>query len=476
VFQAFVDSQLAQIDNLDELKVTLVALRLLEQKQNEMASVSEADLLVHPAIRGGLRFPSITLRPALQLAVARGTLLQAQAGNAVRYFRNDPAGQRASSAFERAYAKAPPPDAPAERVLNGAGREIERLEGIDFYPPASDDLARVEEWLARGYSSDDVLEAVRATLLHPRAKGTSHRTLTDCQKALYRKPPAAPSDYYAVCVARTRKPPEEIVNLRLRLGREPDHHEFAALRDAVGLFGLRAALDGLRRLSGANDASRSVDLAALVPLLAESESAAISQSRADDAGNAAAREAIQLYESSFGTPPTGLIADEIKSALNDVPDLALWRAVFEYAARQNKKSWAYVRKLLLNPSPDLFAPAPVNELATAAFEMYRRRVNRVIDATIATEINTLAGTVSELARWTNAFDKAAAANALRWDYIKSVLTSSTDKKTDGKRQPARKPQQRGGGTYRRTQVEYSDEQRKAAEERARRELDEETDE
>ena len=57
----------------------------------------------------------------------------------------------------------------------------------------------------------------------------------------------------------------------------------------------------------------------------------------------------------------------------------------------------------------------MNETAKAAFEMYRRRVNRVIDATIASEINTLAGTVSELARWSNAFDKAAAANALRWD-------------------------------------------------------------
>lgn len=469
MLQAFVDSQLAQIDSLDELKVTLIALRLLEQKQNEMASISEADLLVHPAIRDGLRFPSITLRPALQLAVARGTLLQAQAGQAVRYFRNDPAGQRASSAFERAYAKAPPPDAPAERTLNAAGREIERLEGIDFYPPASDDLARIEEWLARGYASDDILAAIRATLLHPRANGTPSRSLADCQKALYRKPPAMPSDYYAICVARTRKPPEEIVNLRLRLGREPDHLEFAALRDAVGLFGLRAALDGLRRLSRGNDASRPLDLAALVPLLAESESAAIAQSRSDEAGNAAAREAVQLYESSFGTPPTGLIADEIKSVLKDVPDLALWRGVFEYAARQNKKSWAYIKKLLLNPSPDLIAPAPVNEVAKAAFEMYRRRVNRVIDATIASEINTLAASVSELARWTNAFDKAAAANALRWDYIKSVLTSSTDKKTDGKRQPARKPSGRSS-TYRLPQVQYTDEQRKAAEERARRAL------
>ena len=461
----FVDTQLAQIDNLEELKVVLVVLRLLDQRQNEMASVSEADLLGHAAIKNGLRFPSITLRPALQLAVAHGLLIQARSGEAGRDFRNDAAGQRAASAFERAYERQPAPDASAEQVLNAAGRAIERLESLEFYPPDADDIGRIEEWLARGYSQDEIISAVRATLLHPRAKSTPHRTLVDCQKLLVAKPPAAPSDYFAISVARTRKPPEEIVNLRLRLGREPNHREFSIMRDAVGLFGLRAALDGVQRLLHDN----AIDLSALVPLLAEGEVAALASARTVERGDAQTREVIQLYEATLGIPPTGVIADDIRQSLKDVPDVALWRGVFAYAARQNKKSWAYIKKLLLNPSPDLFAPAPVNDTATAAFEMYRRRVNRMIDPAIATEINVLASQVHDLARWTTAFDKAAAANALRWDYIKSVLTSSTDKKTDGKRQSGRKPS-RTGGTFRRAQVEYSDEQRKAAEERARREL------
>lgn len=461
----FVDAQLAQIDNLDELKVMLVVLRMLDQRQNEMASVSEADLLAHPAIKDGLRFPSITLRPALQLAVARGLLIQARAGDAGRYFRNDAAGQRAAAAFERAYDRTPAPSASAEQVLNAAGRAIERLESLEFYPPDADDLGRIEEWLARGYTQDEIIGAVRVTLLHPRAKGTPHRTLADCQKPLLAKPPAAPSDYFSIIVARTRKPPEEIVNLRLRLGREPNHREFSIMRDAVGLFGLRAAMDGMKRLAHGS----ALDLSALVPLLAESEEAALASARATESGDTQAREIIQLYESTLGLPPTSVIADDIKQALRDVPDLELWRGVFAYAARQNKKSWAYVKKLLLNPSPELFAPPPANDTAAAAFDIYRRRVNRIIDPAIANEINALAATIQDKTRWTTAFDKAAAANALRWDYIKSVLTSSTDKKSDGKRQPSRKSP-RSGGTFRRAQVEYSDEQRKAAEERARREL------
>ena len=96
---------------------------------------------------------------------------------------------------------------------------------------------------------------------------------------------------------------------------------------------------------------------------------------------------------------------------------------------------------------------------------------------IANEINQIAQQVSEFTRWLEAFDAAARANALNWNYIKKVLTSTNEKTIDpkkatvkdGDRKPKRTPAKSGSGsTYRRPQVEYTDEQRTAARERARK--------
>ena len=197
MFANFVDTQLAGIDNLDELKVTLTALRLIEQRCSEMASVTEADLLAHPAVRDGLRMPAITLRPALQMAVARGTLVMAAtgtaAGSAVHYFRNDADGRRAAAAFERNFGEQPTTAPDADYVLQRAGTEIARLESIDFYTPTPDDRARVEEWLARGYTAAEILAAVREALLHPRARSAPYRTLSACEAALFCAPPHSPA-------------------------------------------------------------------------------------------------------------------------------------------------------------------------------------------------------------------------------------------------------------------------------------------
>jgi hypothetical protein len=253
--------------------------------------------------------------------------------------------------------------------------------------------------------------------------------------------------------------------LRERLGRQPGAHEFNIVRNAVGLFGLRAVLDGLKRVSR----GRQVDIDALIPLLVEQEEAALALQREEVEIDARLSELAELYESAFGLPPTAVIAEEMRLLLHEAQDLALWRSVFAYAAQQNKRSWPYVKKLLQNPSPDVFLPQPVNEIAQFAFHEYRRRVNRILDAGVAGEINQLALRVTDAARWTNAFDKAAAANALRWDYIKKVVTTSLNTKSEKNNGRAKATAKRGGAS-RRPQVEYTDDARAAAEDRARQRL------
>ena len=228
------------------------------------------------------------------------------------------------------------------------------------------------------------------------------------------------------------------------------------------MFGLRAVLDGLKRASQGHD----LDIHALLGILAEQEEAALALQRGDAQTDVQMRELVQLYESSFGMPPTGAIANEIQALTKEISDVVLWRSVFAYAANHNKRSWPYVRKLLQNPSPDVFLPQPVNDIAKIAFDAYRKRVNRTLDASVAHEINQLAHKIGDVAKWTSAFDRAAAANALRWDYIKKVLTSAQADPGDAKRKPASKAHKPGTG-YRRPQVAYTDEQRVAAEERAR---------
>jgi hypothetical protein len=467
VIDEFIRTALAQVDDLNELKVTLVALRLLGQKSAPAPSLTEPELMAHPVVRDGLSFPGISLRPSLQRAVARGTLLCAHVGEQPRYFANDAAGRRAVESLEQVDAAPEAQSGLAVRVLGVIAREIERLECIDVYPVDAGDLDLVEHWLAQGYTQNEIVAGIQSVLHTPRPKNIPPRTLRTCAPAVSRHPPAASTEYHRVVVARTERPTEEVVNLRERLGRPPSAREFNLVRTAAGMFGLRAVLDGLKRASNAGR----VDVDGLVVLLAEQEEALLALERAEVSDDTRLRDLVQLYEASFGLPPTGAIADEMRLLLQEVPDAALWRGAFAYAAERGRRSWPYVRKLLQNPAPDLYLPQPVNETAGWVFNEYRRRVNRMLDASIASEINQLAQHVGDTARWSQAFDKAAAANALRWDYIKKVLTSAQGEAKDGKRKSTTKGQR--SGSYRRPQVQYTDEQRAAAEERARQELESE---
>jgi hypothetical protein len=461
----FIERQLAEVDDLAELKATLVALRLLEQKVSPTASVTERELMAHPAIRDGLSFPAISLRPALQRAVARGTLLSVELSDEPRYFANDEANRKVIEAMHALSA----PSAGATRLddaLSAVTREIERLEMIDVYAVSDAGRGMVEEWLMRGYSQAEIAAATQLTLKSPRAKHLPPRGIAEIDTTLTQSPPAEPTEYFAVVVAKTSRTPEDIVNLRERLGRWPTAHEFNLVRGAVSLFGLRAAVEGLKRVSRAHR----MNVDALIPLLAEQEEAALAAQRDEAQADVRLRELIQLYESSLGMPPTGAIADEMRSLLKEAGDLVLWRAIFAYAVAQNKRSWAYIRKLVQNPSPDVFVPQPANDAAQLAYDEYRRRVNRVLDASIATEINQLAQKISDAAIWKTAFDRAAAANALRWDYIKKVLTASQGASAGKNHGRAKSIPKRGASTTRKPQVEYDEQARAAAETRARQRL------
>ncbi len=248
----FIQTALAQIDDLTELKVSLVALRLLEARLSETASITRDELAAHPALRTGLGFaPDIALDAALKRAVARGTLLATAAISAqqARYFANTEAGRRAvevveSAMQERGSAAAPAADAVA-RMQAAAGREIERLEMIEAYPATDDDRALVVEWLAQGYAPEEILAGVRTALQVPRPARAAPRTLDACVAQVTHQPPAAPSAYYQAVIARVEPPGDEVVAFRELARRWPTGREFVIVRTAVALFGARATIQVL---------------------------------------------------------------------------------------------------------------------------------------------------------------------------------------------------------------------------------------
>ncbi len=473
---------LAEIDDLAELKVSLVSLRLLELKQSPAASITRDELAAHPALKHGLGIvPGIALEAALQRAVARGTLLVTTAINPdhPRYFANNADSRVAIESLEATLATARagqrgPADA-ARQALSQLAAEIEKLEGIEAYPAGDADMALLREWLAQGYTPDELLGAVREALRTPRPKRAPARSLRECAGVVTQKPPASPSLYYQSVIARSAPPPDEVIAFRELASRWPTGHEFEIIRVAAGLFGNRATVQALKRIVRPDHP----DVSGLIALLAEEEEAQLALLREQSAPDLLSRQIIQLYESAFGLPPTAHVAAEIATLAAEVADVTIWQAAFEYALKQNKRDWRYVRKIVENPSPDLFIPQPANETARYAFAEYRRRVGRgTLDPAVAREINEIAARVTDQAQWAQAFDAAAAANALNWNYIRKVLTAPPQT-----RQPAgaaratrgreKEPSsiRRSGGLIRRAQVEEAtEEERAAARERARQRI------
>jgi hypothetical protein len=482
VIDDLIRNALAEIDDLAELKVSLVALRLLELKQSPTASLTRDELATHPALKHGLGIvPGIALEAALQRAVARGTLLVTTAisPDHPRYFANNADSQAAVEALEATMSatqagQRETTDA-ARQALAQVAAEIEKLEGVEAYPAGDDDLALLREWLARGYTMDEIISAVRQALREPRRKDAPARSLRDCAGVVEGALPASPSPYYRAIIARAEPPPDEVIAFRELAGRWPAGHEFEMIRAATGLFGGRATVQALKRAIRRDH----TDVSGLIALLAEEEEAQLALLREQPTSDLLTRQIIQLYESAFGLPPSAHIAGEIASLAVEVTDLTVWQAAFDYALKQNKRDWRYVRKVVENPSPGLFVPQPVNETAQYAFAEYRRRVGRgALDPAVAREINDIAARVSDQAQWARAFDAAAAANALNWNYIRKVLTAPPQTRqpagaaraTRGReKQPS--PARRSGGLIRRAQVEdATEEERAAARERARQRI------
>ncbi len=473
---------LAEIDDLAELKVSLVALRLLELKQSPTASLIRDELAAHPALKHGLGIvPDVALEAALQRAVARGTLLATTAisPDRPRYFANNADSRAAVEALAATMSAAQAGQRQtrdtAYQTLAQLAAEIEKLEGVEAYPLGDEDTALLREWLTRGYTPDELLGAVREALRAPRPKHAPARSLRDCAGVVTQKPPASPSLYYQSVIAHSVPPTDEVIAFRELAGRWPAGHEFEIIRAAAGLFGNRATVQALKRIVRPDHP----DVSGLIALLAEEEEAQLALLREQHAPDLLGRQIIQLYESVFGLPPTTHVAGEIATLAAEIPDVTIWRAAFEYALKQNKRDWRYVRKIVENPAPDLFIPQPANETARYAFAEYRRRVGRgALDPAVAREINEIAERVTDQAQWAHAFDAAAAANALNWNYIRKVLTAPPQTKQaagaarairGGEKEPS--STRRSGGLIRRAQVEEAtEEERAAARERARQRI------
>jgi hypothetical protein len=395
--------------------------------------------------------------------------------NEPRYFQNNEASRHVADAIEmaenrREAARTAGAEHGVGHTINTIAREIEWLESIDVYPPTPQDEQLVEEWLAQGYAQDDILHGIRAALNTPRPKGTPHRSLTFCIPQVTSHPPANPTAYYTMIVTPTEPPSDEVVAFRELAGRWPTGHEFNLVEAAVGIYGPVTTIEMLKRLVNPQRA----DADALLPLLAEREEAELALAREQVLPDLKVRDIIRLYETTFGLPPTSRIAQDINELADEVQDMEVWQGVFRYAATQNKREWNYVRKLLQNPSPAIFEPTPVNETARFAFQLYKRRVSRgILDPSVAREINELATQITDQAKWTDAVDKAARANALRWDYIRTTLMGPA-KGTGSEVRDGRRKQGLGtrkGGVNRRPQVgEPTEEELEAARERARRRI------
>ncbi|MFN3704950.1 MAG: hypothetical protein ACK4WM_03015 [Thermoflexales bacterium] len=458
MIENYIRTYLADVDDLAELKVTLAALDLLARKVADPPSVLESEVLAHPAVRDGISFPAITAHAALQRAVARGALLGVEVGEQWRYFANTPSSQQVVELLADAGTPAHP-SPQVEALADELAHLIARLELTPLVPLGPEEREMLADWLADGYTPQEITEAVRQALLLPRPASAPPRTLHHCAEHITAQPPRAPSAFYCFKIGQA-PPPPGVIAFRDLWGRLPRGREVEALRLAVGLFGERAVVEVLSRIAGA--LAPSEDFATvLLARLNEREEALLAIQRAPAEAERKLAQWLRAYEQTLGIPPTATIAAELSAMLQEGVSTAHWQQAFAFAARQNKRSWSYLRKLLRHPSPAIFLPEPANEAARFAFEAYRLRVNSYLDPSVAHEINAVAQHVTDIGRWQHAFDRAAAADALNWNYIRAVLTKPEEEK------PHDKPTRRSR-SFRRPQVTYTEDQREAARERARR--------
>jgi hypothetical protein len=286
------------------------------------------------------------------------------------------------------------------------------------------------------------------------------RPLKHAEPQLFAQLPATPSAYLRQVVLKAGhalKQPmgDEVKAFRELNGRLPNGRDFATIQLATGLFGGPATVQALQRSGG--------DTAGLLALLDEQHEAMQANDRKLGAEDIALKDVIAQYQAALGGVVGAALADEMRHMLREQPDLAIWSAAFRKGAADGKRSWAYVRAILRNPSPGLLAPEPVNDAAKFAHEQWRKRIGRgTIDVFVAGRLNELAEKVTDITKWQLAFDEAAAQNALNLNYLSAVLTGA-GKAADGKGSKATARRRGAQAQGQREQVHYTSEELAAKE-------------
>lgn len=99
---SFFSKLLGEIDDLNELKLTLYAFWRSEKIEGAALYISQQDFFDDPGLLDALGGQA-ALTSALAKATARGTLLSARADDHQLYFLNDPRGQAAYNAVENGH-------------------------------------------------------------------------------------------------------------------------------------------------------------------------------------------------------------------------------------------------------------------------------------------------------------------------------------------------------------------------------------
>jgi DnaD/phage-associated family protein len=155
------------VDDLFELKVTLHCLWAIQQKQGDVRYVTASELMADEILMRGLRDADLSaeeaLREGLELAVARGTLLQVTAqqtkgADEYWYFINGEHGRAAVQRIERG--EWTPKDSQGAVLLQARRPSIFNLHEQNFgmlTPLLADELKEAE----RDYPADWIEDAFR---------------------------------------------------------------------------------------------------------------------------------------------------------------------------------------------------------------------------------------------------------------------------------------------------------------------------
>jgi DNA replication protein len=161
---AFYRQLLPQIDHLGELKLTVYVFWRLEQVEGAFRFLRPADFLQDEAFIQGLGCP---LEEALQRAVSRGVLLEAQldagAGSESLYFLNSPKGRAALHAIQSGGwrpAVEAPPAAPHHQPPNIFRLYEENIGPLT--PLIAETLGEAEDTYPAGWIEDAIAIAVKS--------------------------------------------------------------------------------------------------------------------------------------------------------------------------------------------------------------------------------------------------------------------------------------------------------------------------